>query len=256
MRSIEFVLKGKGSDICLRLPKPIDIPEGYHASLGLKNFSMYNTIHNIKEGVNNCVKILSPCSTDWKTFKLESGAWELDTIAETLYSWIEHEWPQLKDVRKDFILTGEQATSKCVFIFKNAYGVDFNVEHSLCSVMGFRRSDRFVGRGVHKAPNIANIAGVTELLFNCNLVESSWLNTSHVPLLYSCVIDVPPGYRMFRDVQNVSYKKVNSPAIQIIHVWMSDENGRAVDIRDDSLVLTLSLNIVPSIASKNIKTDG
>lgn len=247
MRSIEFVLKGRGSDIRLRMPKAINIPEGHHGSLGLKNFSTFNTICNIREGENNRLKILSPGSPDWRVFELETGAWELDSIAESLYSWIEHQWPQVKDVRKEFVLTGESATSKCMFLFKNEYGVDFDITNSLCTVMGFKKSDRFVGRGVHKASDIANIAGATELLFNCNLVESSWLNTEHIPLLYSCVIDVPPGYRMFRDVQNVSYKKLNTSSIQIIHVWISDEQGRGVDLRDESLVITLSLNITPPV---------
>ena len=117
----------------------------------------------------------------------------------------------------------------------------------MCHLLGFRKTDRISGRGIHKAPQIANIARVTQLLFHCNVVETSWLNDIHVPLLYNCVVDVPSGYRMYRDVQNISYKKLNTPSIHFIHLWIEDQDRRLVDIREDLLIVTLSLNIVPLV---------
>ena len=256
MRTIEFILKGKGSDLQLRLPKAINIPEGHHASLGLKNFSTYNNIPNVHKNVNNAIRVLTPGDATWKTFQLETGAWELNSIAESLYSWIEHEWPQLRNVRKDFKLSGENATSRCIFTFKNEYGIDFNIKNSMYTLLGFQQTDRFVGRGLFKAPGIANIARVTQILFNCNIVETSWLNKVHIPLLYNCVVDVPAGYRMYRDVQTISYKKLNTPTIQVIHLWIEDEERRAVDLRDDLLVVTLSLNIVPPVNNEGGEGSG
>ena len=250
MRTIEFIVKGKGSDLYLRLPEAIIIPEGHTASLGLKNFSTYNNIPNVQTKVNNAIKIKSPGGPNWHTFELETGAWELTAIAEALYTWIETTWPELRNVREEFSLTGEAATSRCVFTFKNiGYGVDFGVKNSMCTLLGFGSKDKVQGLGVHKAPKIANIALVTQLLFHCNSVETSWLNEAHIPLLYNCVVDVPSGYRFFRDVQNVSYKKLNTPTLQVIHLWITDENRRVVDLREDLLVVTLSLNIIPPAAA-------
>ena len=249
MRTIEFVLKGSGSDISLILPKSINIPDGHEASIGLKNYSTYNNIPNVQKDVNDSIRVRTPSDATWKTFQLETGAWELTSIAESLYSWIEHQWPHLRNVRTDFQLSGQQATSKCFFLFKNDYAVDFNIENSMCNLLGFKRTDTFSGRGMHKAGRIANIARVTQLLFNCNIVETSWFNDSHIPLLYNCVIDVPSGYRMYRDVQSISYKRLNTPAIQVIHLWIEDQDRRVVDNRDELLVVTLSLNIVPPAVS-------
>ena len=244
MRTVEFIFKGRGSDMSIRLPKAITIPEDHEASIGLKNFSTYNNIANVVTGINDSIMIRSPLSPVWKTFKLETGAWELTSIAESLYSWIESAWPTITDVRKEFALTGESATSRCIFTFKNDYGFDFNTDGSMCTLLGFRKTDRCTGRGVYKAPRIANISRVTQLLFNCNIVETSWFNTAHIPLLYNCVVDVPSGFRMYRDVDTVSYKKLNTPSIQVIHLWIEDEERRAVNLRDDLLVVTLSLNII------------
>ena len=255
MRTMEFILKGAGSDLSLSLPKAVNIPEGYEASIGLKNFSTFNNIPNVQKDINNAIRIQTPAGPEWKTFQLETGAWELNSIAESIYSWIEHQWPRLQDVRKDFNLSGEAATSRCVFTFKNEYGIDFNIENSMCHLLGFRKSDRFSGRGIHKAPQIANIARVTQLLFHCNIVETSWLNDVHVPLLYNCVVDVPSGYRMYRDVQNISYKKLDTQSIHFIHLWIEDQDRRLVDIRKDLLIVTLSLNIVPLITGSG-SSDG
>ena len=247
MRTIEFIFKGSGSDLVIRLPKAIHIPEGHHASLGLKNFSTYNSIANVQQNINNAIRIQTPSDPVWKIFKLETGAWDLDSIAESLYTWIEHQWPDLQNVREDFILTGENATSRCIFTLKNEYGIDFNVENSMCTLLGFRQTDRLVGRGQYKAPRIANIARVAQLLFNCNIVETSWFNDTHVPLLYNCVLNVPPGFRMYKDIENISYKKLNTPTIQVIHLWIENQERRQIDLRNDLLVVTLSLNIIPPV---------
>ena len=238
MRTIEVVCKGHGSDLTINLPTPLHVE---NASIGLKNFSTYNTIANIEKDVNDSVRIRSPGSGEWKLFVLETGAWNLQTIKETLWSWIEHEWPHLTDVRDQFLITGNTATSKCIIQFKGDYGIDFDCKASICSLLGFKKSDKFEGRGRWTGSAMANISRSTQLIFCCNIVEGSWFNDTQMPILYNCVINVPTGFRLHREVENISYKKVNTSTVQTIHIWALDEERRYIDLRDDLLVVTLSL---------------
>lgn len=62
---------------------------------------------------------------------LDTGAYELSIIAEQLSEWIEINHPDLKNVTENFKLVGNEATSKAEFLFKDDYGIDFNVEYSI-----------------------------------------------------------------------------------------------------------------------------
>ena len=58
--------------------------------------------------------------------------------------WIEDTYPHLKNVNDNFKLIGNEATSKAEFLFKDDYGIDFNVEHSIY-LLGINKDRKFHG---------------------------------------------------------------------------------------------------------------
>ena len=78
-------------------------------------------------------------------FILETGAYELTVINTKLQEWIEQKYPKLKEVDTNFKLLGNEATSKAEFIFKDDYVIDFNSDHSLHELLGFKKNDKFQG---------------------------------------------------------------------------------------------------------------
>ena len=111
--NIEFIVRGKGSDISNDFLEHIVIPiETHEAKLGIKNFATYNNIPNIEDGRNNRLKIKVPGDGDFKIFALDTGAYELSIIAQQLTEWIEITYPDLKNVEENFKLIGNEATSK------------------------------------------------------------------------------------------------------------------------------------------------
>ena len=238
---IEFILKGNGSDISIDFHEPILVPT--HAKLGLKNFVTYNNIPNITEGHNNNIRLKAPGKKKYEIFSLETGAYELTSVCTQMQEWLEQKYPNLKDVGENFKLIGNEATSKAEFIFKDDFGVDFSVDKSLHRVLGFGETDKYEGRGRYIGKSIVNIANVTQLIFNCNVIEANYINNMRVPFIYNCSVNVPPGFRLSRELINISYKRLNTTQISNIRVWIVDENGRSVDLRKDSLIITLSLKI-------------
>lgn len=251
--NIEFIIRGRGSDISNDFLEPITIPtETYEAKLGIKNFSTYNNIPNIEVGRNNQLKIKVPGDVDFKIFTLDTGAYELSIIAKQLVEWIEITYPHLKNVEENFKLIGNEATSKAEFLFKDDYGIDFNVEHSICRLLGFKKDRSFKGPGRYIASEIVNIANVTQLIFNCNLTESNYINGRETPFLYNCGIDVPVGYRLARELTDISYKTLTTSQISHIRIWIVDQNGAPVNLRNDDLVVTLSLRLKKRVTEVSI----
>ena len=173
-------------------------------------------------------------------------------IAEQLVEWIELTFPNLKNVEDSFRLIGNEATSKAEFMFKDDYGVDFNIEHSICEILGFKKDRTLHGVGRFIADEIVNIANVTQLIFNCSLTESNYINGKESPFLYNCGIDVPVGYRLARELTDIAYKNLTTSQISHIRIWIVDQDGAPVNLRNDDLVVTLSLKLQKRIAEVTI----
>ena len=238
----EFIVRGNGSDISCDFYEPIDIPIGeYDAKLGVKNFSTFNNIPNVVRGQNNKLKIRVPGSRLWNVFSLPTGAYELFIIAEQLVDWIEMKYPNLKDVGEKFKLVGNDATSKAEFIFKENYGVDFNVDCSMSNLLGFSEKAKHIGKGIYPGDNIVNITTVSQLVCNCNITSSNYINGREMPFLYNCTVDAPVGYRLTRELTDITYKSLTTSQISHIRVWIVDQDGSPVNLRKDELTITLSL---------------
>ena len=48
------------------------------------------------------------------------------------------------------------------------------------------------------------ITNVTQLVFNCSITESNYVNGKESPFLFNCGIDVPVGYQLSRELTNIS----------------------------------------------------
>lgn len=242
MDDVEIIVRGKGSDISTDFYEPINIPRDvYEAKLGLKNFATYNNIPNIVEGRNNKLKIKVPGESTFKVFTMETGAYELRVIAQQLLEWIQVTYPKLEKVEENFKLVPNYATSKADWFFKGDYGVDFSVDASCYELFGFDKEDKFVGTGLYPGRRIVNITNVTQLIFNCNLTRSNYINGREMPFLYNCGVNVPSGYRLTRELTDIAYKTLNTSQITHIRIWIVDEHGAPVNLRNDDLSVTLSL---------------
>ena len=256
--NFEIILKGHGADIDISFKEPIIIPTNvYEGKIGLKSFVTYNNIANVEENVNNRLRIKVPGSEKYETFSLETGIYEVASMNKQMQEFITRKHPKLKDIKENFNLIGNDATQKAEFIFKaDGYGVDFNIQGSLHKLLGFKSDDKFENRGRYIAQKIVDIVKVTQLVFNTNITESNYINEHQVPFIYNCSIDVPAGYRLMREIDNVSYKTLTTNQISTIRVWITDQNGAPVDLRGDELLVTLSLKLEKLISKVEISGNG
>ena len=250
--NIELILNGKGSDISIDFYEPIIIAtEEYEAKLGLKSFSTYNNIPNVEKGRNNSLKIKVP-GHDYKVFTLETGAYELSIISSQIDEWIKLTYPELEKTEENFKLSGNEATSKVEFVFKGDYGVDFNVQSSMHDIFGFDKDKKIEGTGRYVAERIINIVNVTQLVFNCSLTESNFVNGRESPFIYNCGINVPVGFRLSRELPDISYKSLTTSQISHIRIWIVDQTGVPVNLRNDDLTVTLSLRLNRKVTKVSI----
>ena len=119
-------------------------------------------------------------------------------------------------------------------------------------LLGFDKDQKMKGTGRYIAKRIINIVSVTQLVFNCSLTESNYVNGKESPFLYNCGINVPVGYRLFRELTDISYKNLTTSQISHIRLWIVDQNGAPVNLRKDTLTVTLSLRLNRKVAKVSI----
>ena len=150
---------------------------------------------------------------EYKIFSLPIGTYELVIIGEQITEWIELTYPDLKNVREKFMLTWNEATSKAEFIFKDEYGGNFDVECSMNKLLGFDKKAKIEGKELYRGETIVDITRVSQLIFNCNVTSSNYIDGREMPFLYNCTIDVPVGYRLTRELTDIAYKKLTTTQI-------------------------------------------
>ena len=243
---IQFIVSGSGSDIETVLPAPLKIPdEAIVSEIGLRSFSMYNAIPNVTL-TNRNLLFKVPSSKNWVKVAYPVGAYELKAVADYLYEWIEDRYPTIKKASEEFQIEANEATSKCVIVFKkDGYGIDFDTENSIGPLLGWG-TQKCQGRGIYRAPEIVNISTVSTLLFHTNISQMNWLNGVSQPYIFSCNVNVPPGFRLTREMSEVVYKKLNTRFISSIRVWLTDTSGAAINVRGETLTVSLSLRLLLS----------
>ena len=241
-RITEFILKGNGSSIQTQFEVPIYIKEEEIAEIGLKSFSFYNSIPNITQNKNNCLRIAVP-NHSWQTVSLSTGSYELTSIQRELVEWVKVTFPSLKNVDENFKLEGNEALSKAEFTFLADYGFSMDTPHSIAGLLGFDQKQQGRGPGKYRGNTIVNITQISTILFNCNISEPNYINNIHTPFLFNCTVDVASGYKLSRELSKITYKMVNTKQISSLRVWITDQEGRPINLRNEEVIVTLSLRI-------------
>ena len=238
----EIIVTGRGSDLLTEFETPIYVKDDEFAEIGLKSFSFYNSIPNITENVNNCLKIAVPGS-DYQTVTLSTGSYEITSIEREIIEWIKIRHPQLKNVDQEFKLEANSALSKAQFIFLNDYGFSFDIHYSIAHTLGFSPNRKERGTGKYTGGSIVNISNVSSILINCSISQPNFINNKFAQFIFNCTINVGNGFRLTRELTNLTYKTVNTNQISSLRIWFTDEQGRLLNIRKEQALVTLSLRI-------------
>ena len=105
--------------------------------------------------------------------------------------------------------------------------VSFDVPNSLASVLGFKQSIYGVGR--HASENL--------LLILCKLHSSYMHGTQAQVVAYNFF----PGQKILDVPHNLIYLLVTVDVISTLSVWLTDQQGKLLDLRGEELAIRFHL---------------
>ena len=225
------LLSSNKSDFTTQFHCPL-ILKGDRWTVGLVSLETYNSIPNITEK-NNVFTYSTDSGVTWKTITLPIGSYEIQEI--------DSEIDRLMRLNKDKgidIKVNNHTLGSVVHIRPETYEIDFTVENSIGIILGF--DSVVLKHGYNISPSIVKILSVNSILVNCDIVSNSYLNSSNYPVLYSFFPNSKPGYKIIQDPVNVVYLPINTEHIQNIRIWLTDQDGNALDFRGETITCRLN----------------
>lgn len=218
-----FCLSGKGSTISCDIFPALDLSDG-DWELGMIDFTTYNSIPNVEEGVNNLFHFGS------QIVEIPTGSYEIDDIIEIIAK-------QIDDPDK-LSIKGNNNTFK-VEIY-TAEAIDFTHKASVGKSLGFPPRVLAAGKW-HESEKPIVINQINVLRIEVNIVRGSYQNGNEGHIIHEFYPSEPPGYKIVETPQNVIYLPVNVRKLENITVNLVDQNHRPINLRGETVNLRLHL---------------
>ena len=85
------------------------------------------------------------------------------------------------------------------------------------------------------------LSTIDKIHLKCDVIDGSVLNGVRQPILYSFVLDKPPGYKFFCEPEAVHYKRVNRSNLNTMTIYLKNGNNEEVIFNGETLTFTLQM---------------
>ena len=234
--SFLITFTGKGSRIEKTFEPEISVAAGFHYEIAFTSLETYFSVPNI-DNSNNLLQI-SRDSKKWLDIKIETGCYGLAPLNAEI-------WRSLKilDMEGAVQLEANYSTFKCMMTIKKGYSVDFSKKESLSTVLGFNKKiyKAVAGDKRFESERIVDIMKVNSILVHCDLVDGSYLNGKKLPIIYSFFPLADPGDKIVEKPTEYIYLPISSDVIRRMSVWLTDQDLRLLNLREETLTVEFHL---------------
>ena len=231
-----ITVSNNGSSITTPFSPPLIFPQGCNYEMALCSLETYYSFPNIDK-TNHALKVSRDDGKTWTQIEIPTGCYEIKAINRTIQRLIREKISGGKtdDVR----LAPNENTLQCILTLKDKIQVDFNIENSLRSVLGF--DAKIYKKGRHESEHIVNILRVNSIIVHCDVVKSSRKNGIASPFVYTFFPGVLPGEKIISRPKNLIYLPLTLDIISQMTVWLTDQNDVPIDLRGEVLTITFHM---------------
>lgn len=222
-----FCLSGKGSTISCDVFPPFDISDGEYV-VGLVGLATFNSIPNIETNVNDKVYI-----GDRPPVIIDEGSYEIEDIEKYIVA-------RLPDGVR-FQLKANNNTLKTEILCSET--VDLSRDNTIGNIIGFSKR-QLIAVKKHVSDLPVDILKVNSIRVDCNLVRGSFENGTESHIIHEFYPLVEPGFKIVETPGTIIYLPVNVHKVNNITVQLKDQDGRPINLRDETLSIRLHITKV------------
>lgn len=244
-----LTITGKGSNISLSLGTPIKFEPEKNYEVCLLSLNMFNDIPNVTPK-NNKFKYSNNINNRdiiWKTIEFPIGPYQFDEINNTIIEEMikSDDYDKDKDEFYINILVSKPEQKSIVSINNANYGVLFDEDNSIGSILGFKTDTILRGANSeisYKSPNIISITATNIVLVQINFISGGYNNVKRTPAIYAFDPNiVDPGYKIMIEPRHLEYYLINPSSIDDINIRLTDEDENLLDISNTEVTIRLEI---------------
>src|SRR5882757_2313706 len=248
MATRTFIMSSTSTDFETTYYPTISLYKSKKYEAALISLDTYNSIPNITGDDNNpattkncALKYSTDLGKTWKIKKLDTGSYELSSINNEIQRQmvVNGDYDHANNLFYITLTANISELKSIINITNPTYTIDFNVENSLASTLGF--GPTVLGFGYHELPSIVDIIKINSIHVNLDLIEGSYVNGSREPTIYSFYPSVSPGYKIIEKPTTVIYYPVSRYTISKMRVWLTDQNNIKLNLRGEVLSVRIAL---------------
>lgn len=232
MSSCTVTVSSLSSTLRTTLFPPLHLEKSKLWEVALLDFTTYNSIPNIIEGVNNKLHYFKDRNNkETNIVEIKTGSYEITDINKEY---------QTKLGKDNFDLRANNNNLKSEI--KCKYYIDFTQPVSIGSLLGFPSNVAILEPNIyHTSPNTVDIIKVNTINITCNIIQGAYKDGSNQHILHTFYPTVPPGFKIVEKPHNLIYLPLNTTYISDIVLNVLDQDGHEVDFRGE--VITIRLHI-------------
>ena len=193
---ITLEVKYKTNHFKMDLQDSIDLTDGNYV-IGVSSFNTYNSIFNVTSKNNKIIYFDGLMY--WKEILLPLGAYEIEQINDEIAR-------QLSFEESPIILEANTATLHSIIRLNNGFKVDFTQPNTLRDLLGFESV--ILTEPYNYSKNKVNIIDIHRLHLCCDSIIGSLRNGFPSNILFSIVLNEPPGAKIVREPNLILYKHI------------------------------------------------
>ena len=203
--SIKIVVSGGSASIQTFFTPPLYLENGRDYELAMVNLETYYSFANIRTD-NNSLKWSGDGGKTWTLLHIPTGCYELKAINAEII--------RMRGGNSEITILPNVNILQCIL---NVVGVkvkvSFDAPNSLASVLGFNKSIYGVGRHA----------------------------SEQAPVVYNFFPNAAPWQKILEAPHNLIYLPVIVDVISTLSVWLTDQNGKVLDLRGEELTIRFHL---------------
>ena len=235
-----IVVSGQGSRIQTTFNPPLQIPSSQTLDyeMSLLRLETYYSFPNIDTSKNH-FRISTDNGKTWLDFLIPTGCYQITSI-NTVLQRLFMEKTGEKKKETYFVLSANKNTLKCILeVQDDKTQVDFNIENTLASVLGFEL--KTYTRGRFESEKLVNILSVNSILVHCDVIGASRVNGVEAPVIYNFFPDVSPGEKIVSQPWHLIYMPLTMNRISRMTCWITDQRGKELDLQGEELTITFHI---------------
>lgn len=231
--SFQIIVSGDSTRIVTKFNPPIQLDKSKNYEMALVNLETYFSFPNI-DSTNNLFKYSHDNGTTWNTIPISEGSYSVDDLNATIQTVMKQNAHYDRFTEKyNITISTNRNTLRSVLTLKSGYQVDFTLENSIRSVLGF--NGEIYQNKYSESEHVVNILNFNSILVNSDLIKGSYVNGLSSNTIYSFFPNVSPGYKIIANPRNLVYLPLTLETINRLETSLTDQNGKQLNLRGEKL---------------------